>query len=790
MFFRILFKDLKRKKTMNIILLIFVLLSAMFASSSVNNMISVFGGIDYFFEKAKMPDYVMLTLNANGQNPTDEIVQESDAITQCSKEDIIFFSAKNLFKDGKKYVDFENPGLITSVSDAKLDYFNKNNEVISEVDEGHIYLGGILADPDKTTIGDNITLEIEGVTLELTIDGYLKDALLGSPFMGNPRMLMNDNDVKKILTDEAVTYSSKGAVYYIDTNDLKALTDLLTDVPNAIFAQTSKTIKLTYMLDMITAGILLIVSVCLILVAFTMLSFTIKFTLSEDFREIGVMKAVGLRNSSIRNMYMIKYLCIAIVGAVLGYVGSIPFGEILLRSVSEKMVLGNDSQIFVGIVSSAAVVVIILLFCYSCTRSIRTLSPIDAVRNGETGERYNRKSVLKLHKSKLSSNFFLAINDVISKPKQYASMIITFTICLLLIQMLATTANTLMSDKLLFLLGTTKSDVYYSSTDKVMETMRSSDEETLPRLIKDIEDTLAENDMPGKVHIELQYQLPVEYKDTKLKVVMQRCSSTKATDYTYDKGLAPVYDNEVAFTPQVLEKLGAEIGDKVFIEIDGVKKEYIITATFVSFNQLGETGRLNENVKIKNGSVSSAFAFQIDFDDHPGAEVIDQRIEKLKKIYKTDEIFNSTEFVDVSINSASSMKLARNMVLIIALLIAGLITVLMERSFISKETSEIALMKAIGFKNRSISSQHTLRFVVVILISTVIAGILVYPFTKLVCDKIFAVMGALSGIVYEIRPVELFAIYPAILASVIIFAAFVTSLYMKTVRTDAMGNIE
>ena len=106
MFFRILFKDLKRKKTMNIILLIFVLLSAMFASSSVNNMISVFGGIEYFFEKAQMPDYVMLTLNSNGLNPTDEIVEEADAITQCRKEDIIFFSAKSLLKDGKKYVVF------------------------------------------------------------------------------------------------------------------------------------------------------------------------------------------------------------------------------------------------------------------------------------------------------------------------------------------------------------------------------------------------------------------------------------------------------------------------------------------------------------------------------------------------------------------------------------------------------------------------------------------------------------------------------------------------------------
>lgn len=41
MFFRILKKDFKQKKTMNFILLIFILLATTFLASSVNNLISV-----------------------------------------------------------------------------------------------------------------------------------------------------------------------------------------------------------------------------------------------------------------------------------------------------------------------------------------------------------------------------------------------------------------------------------------------------------------------------------------------------------------------------------------------------------------------------------------------------------------------------------------------------------------------------------------------------------------------------------------------------------------------------
>ena len=41
MYLNILKRDLKRKKTMNVILLIFVILSAMFMASSVNNILAV-----------------------------------------------------------------------------------------------------------------------------------------------------------------------------------------------------------------------------------------------------------------------------------------------------------------------------------------------------------------------------------------------------------------------------------------------------------------------------------------------------------------------------------------------------------------------------------------------------------------------------------------------------------------------------------------------------------------------------------------------------------------------------
>ena len=56
MYLSILKKDLKRKKTMNCILLLFIILSAMFAASSVNNIMAVLTGRDSYFDKAGVKD--------------------------------------------------------------------------------------------------------------------------------------------------------------------------------------------------------------------------------------------------------------------------------------------------------------------------------------------------------------------------------------------------------------------------------------------------------------------------------------------------------------------------------------------------------------------------------------------------------------------------------------------------------------------------------------------------------------------------------------------------------------
>ena len=142
MFWRILKKDLKRKKTMNIILLLFVILCSMFAAASVNNIVSVVGGLDYYFEKADIGDYHIIERSTGGEDTILEILENSENVSAYRMEDTVYVSAENLKTNNGKLMGFSNIALICDISNTKMNFFDMDNEVITEVEKGKIIFTG------------------------------------------------------------------------------------------------------------------------------------------------------------------------------------------------------------------------------------------------------------------------------------------------------------------------------------------------------------------------------------------------------------------------------------------------------------------------------------------------------------------------------------------------------------------------------------------------------------------------------------------------------------------------
>lgn len=790
MYFNILKRDLKRKKTMNIILLLFIILATTFVSSSVNNMLAVTTALDSYFEKADMPDYFAATMD-KGDDSVSEMLDNVEEIDSYGIEHIIYMNPDNLLYKNAKLENMNNSSVLLNFKDADINYFDKDNKVLEEVEEGTVWISGKCMRKNDIQTGDTITIKFDGVSQAFKVAGSIKDAVIGSDMTGMARFIINEKDFEKFSSVEEISSLYSGSFCYINTNDTKAVDKALSvQNINIIFMGDMKLIKNTYIMDMIIAGVLLIVSVCLIAVSFVMLSFTISFTLSEEYREIGVMKAIGISNVKIRGLYMIKYLALALIGVAIGFFTSIPFGNIMLNSVSQSIVMDTDNAYLINFICSFVVVAIILLFCFMCTGKAKKFTPVDAIRNGETGKRYKKKGLLKLSKTPLNPSPFLALNDVLSNPKRFGTMIITFTICLSLVLVLVNTVNTLKSDKIVPTLGVTPSDVYLVDEDKQMSFMCENGRELLENELDNIEDTLAENDMPAECVYEFIMKLTVKHCDNVCKSLAFQGIDTTTDQYVYFEGTAPQNTNEIAMTKLIAEKLNAKIGDTVTIsQLEG-DKEYIITALFQSMNNMGEGIRFHENTELSFAQSAGFLAFQINFTDNPDKKETQSRIEKIENIYDTDKVHTAGEYVEQVTGASSMVDAIRILVLAVMIIVITLVTILMERSFITKERGEIALLKAVGFKNGKIISWHTLRFVIVAVISATISLATILPFTSLTVGPIFCFMGANYGIQYNIVPLEVFFIYPLIVLVTTLVSAFITAQHIRTIKASESSGIE
>ncbi|MBQ8883759.1 MAG: FtsX-like permease family protein, partial [Oscillospiraceae bacterium] len=288
---------------------------------------------------------------------------------------------------------------------------------------------------------------------------------------------------------------------------------------------------------------------------------------------------------------------------------------------------------------------------------------------------------------------------------------------------------------------------------------------------------------------DLYFKFNISHGDKNFKSMTLYGLNTTADMYFYHEGTAPQNKNEVAITPLTAEKLDAEIGDTIRIAHSDGEREYLVTAIYQSMNNLGEGVRLHQDAELDFAQVGGCFAIQLDFTDDPDEKTVLKRIEKIKKIYDGD-VMTGSEMVEMMTGVAGAIDAVKYLTLGLVIVIIALVTVLMERSFIAKEQGEIATLKAIGFNTPSIVKWHSLRFVIIGVVSSLVAILLSTPATNLAIDPVFKMMGAYFGVEYKINPLEVFVIYPVILLVATIISSVLTSLYTKTIKPSQATTIE
>ena len=782
MLFRMLKKDLSKKRVMNCILTLFILLATLFVASGISNVITVMNGSDYFLDKAGLGDYVVLTMREGGYTALDDFLKDNPNVKGYRLEKVVYSEKSDYRINGEK-ISLSSTAVLTDISDNGLTYFDKDNQVIETITPGHCYVSGHFLTENNCAVGDTIQYKKGRVELSLLIDGTMKDAVFGSEMMGNVRLLLSHEDMEKVRADEETVRYYGGEMSYIDTDDVKALAASLTDVDNIGFDGARVMIKTTYVMSLILAFIVLILSVVLIVVSFLVLRFAINLSILEDYHEIGVMKAVGIRVAKIRSMYASKYFTLAIVGTLIGGALSFPFGKVLIDSVSKNMVLGNDSDVLAHIIGALLVVLVISAFAWRGTKKVKKMSPVDAIRNGQTGERFRKKKGKRIAKTRGSSEMFLARNDLRSTPKRYLSVILSIAISMMLVLVIVNTSETMLGDRFI--------DSFAARSDLYIGTLESGlikDREQMDAYMEELAKKITDAGMPCTISTDIQYVYNTVVDGKAYKLNYQQGINTTAADYKYLDGMIPQNANEVAITDSIHEKTGLSIGDTFTVDFGEQKIECLVTATYQTMNNMGDIIRFHEDAPTDLKHYKAMLAWQVNFTDHPDAKEIDARCERLKELLNTDEVRNAADFCSKTMGVADTMVTVQNLLLIITLIVVLLVIVLMERSFVADEKSQIAILKAVGFRNNIIVRWHVLRFAICAAIAVVAAIALSIPMTYLCITPIFRMMG-LKTVDYAINPLKLI-IYTGIVFVFTILVAWITAQCVRRVKSSDTANNE
>lgn len=795
MLLHILKKDLKRKKTMNLILLIFIIMASTFLASSVNNLVTITGAVDQFLEMAKTPDRLIVMTSEDTKTAMDDFLAGSSSVEEYEVADVFVVTDDNIKilkcvnEPGKAQYDKGNTLSVEAIPKNFMKVFDEaGNPLVLE--PGELALPRAQAERNNLQPGDKIQITYNGITIDYTLATIAKDAVFGTEMIGFKRAFICEADYNKFM-EAGTSDSFHTLIYSINYSDADQFQDEYKNHDFQIISSIDKpTIKMCYVFDMLIAAILIIVSICLILIAFLILRFTIVFTIQEDYKEIGIMKAIGIKDISIKGIYMLKYFAIALVGASLGMILSFPFQKILLSKAIINIVAEDvKSNGLVNMLCAIAVVMIVLLFCYFSAGKVKKISAIEAIRRGSNGERYHAKTSISLYKRKhMLPGIYLAWNDIFSHVRQYLVLAVIFCIGTLLILLPLTAMHTLKDDGIIRTFSMQEADVFLDNRNMDKYIMEKDNSLVLSD-IEEVETQFAKNGLSADVWVEIGYTIPCygsNPEDVYNFYTMQQLGNEK-DDYDVISGRMPELDNEIMITEKTAATLETEIGDSIYFQYGDRTEEFIITGIYQSMINIGDGLRVSKSAKMDYSYISGVFSMEAQVDSDLSAEELK---EKTQKIFPDYIVHTPIEFANSMIGGIMDKLDALKVFIIgMVLVINVLITVLMMKTLITREHGEIAMLKSIGFPDGAIRGWQSVRILLILIIAILTgAGLskLLAPFT---IAPIFAMMGATS-MHLVMKPLEAYIIIPLVLLITTGLAAYLCSAEVKKVDLKEINTLE
>ncbi len=753
MYYRIIRNDMLKSRTITLTTVIFVAAAALLVSLAAILIVNLSGAVNTLMTQAKTPHFMQMH-----SGEMDAVRLAAFAEQNSHVEDFQVLEFLNV--DGAHIIIGGN-SLANSVQDngfstqsKKFDYLLDLEGNVINVSDGEIYVPISYMKDGIARVGDRAVIYGK----EFTVAGLLRDSQMNSLLASSKRFLVSENDYAMIKDFGNIEY-----LIEFRLKDLSALgafeaayvsSGLETNGP-AVTYPLFKTMN--GISDGLMIGVVLLVSVLVVAIAFLCIRFTLLAKIEDDYREIGTMKAIGLRLSDIRKIYLAKYAVIAAAGCIFGFVLSFVFRGILLENI--RLYMGESGHAALALIFGMGGVLVVFLAIIAYVKGVlkrfRKISAAEAVRFGASQEKSSGASHFCLSRNRLlDTNIFLGVKDVLSRKRLYATMLAVLVISVFIIIVPQNLYNTISSEGFITYMGIGK---YHMRID-IQQT------DKIPQKSAEITKDMESDKAISKYVVLTTKTFKVKQPDGTEERLKVELGDHSVFPVKYSEGRAPAAEDEIALSVMNAGELGKKVGDMMAIMV-GEKEEHLTVSGIYS--------------DITNGGKTAKAVF----DDHSAdimwsvicAELAEQSLAGNKTLeyagkYEFAKVSDINEYILQTFGSTiSSVGKASHTGIAAALMITLLVTLLFMKMLVAKDRYAIALLKAFGFTDRDITVQYVARTVFVLIVGIVLGTLLANTLGEILAGAVISWFGA-SSFQFAVNPLTAYLLCPLMMACSVLIA--------------------
>jgi len=755
MYYRTIRNDILRNKAITLTIMMFVAAAAMLVSLAAILVVNLSGAIDTLMNQAKTPHFMQMH---SGEMDSARLAAFVEQHSEIDEYQVLEF----LNIDGAQ-INFEGDSLAGSVQDngfsvqgEKFDYLLDLDGNIIQVSDGEIYVPIPYMQQGLATVGDKV--QVAGK--EFTVVGFARDSQMNSLLSSSKRFLVSENDYAEIRGIGSVEY-----LIEFRLTDLSALGAFETAYTSAGFEANGPTITyplfrlLNGLSDGLMIGVILLISALVIAVAFLCIRFTLLAKIEEDYREIGVMKAIGLRVSDIKKIYLVQYAAIAALGSTFGFALSFVFRGMLLENI--RLYMGESESasfaMLFGIISVLFVFLAIIAYVNGVLRRFRKIPPAEAIRFGISQEKSSGGKFFRLSMNRLlSTNVFLGMKDVLARRKLYATMLAVLVISAFIIIVPQNLYNTISSNDFITYLGIGISDlrIDIQQTDHISEK------------VAEIAAAMKNDKTVSRYVVLTTKTFTVKMDDGSEERIKVELGNHSIFPLAYADGHAPTAEDEIALSEMNANEMGKNVGDVILLMVDEQEKTFTVSGIYSDITNGGKTAK----AVFSNTSANTMWV--VVSADLSNESLIDTKIKEYEDEFGFAKVSGIDEYILQTFGTTiRSVGKASYAAIFVALTITVLITLLFMKMLVAKDRYSIAVMKAFGFTNSDIRAQYVARSIFVLIIGVLLGTFLANTLGEALAGAVIASVGA-SSFKFVVNPLGAYLLNPLLMMGTVLAATF------------------